>query len=121
MNANTSIPPHIIFAELLRPVMDENVPRSTRLVCARILRVVIQFSANSTRSQGERDIYGRLFGMAMNLDQIEFYGPETLGAMHREIQTEGHTAYFQTFLENVAGAIERGLGDYNFYTCLQRR
>ena len=94
--------------------MDENLPRSTRLVCA-------QFSANAAQNHGERDIYGRLFGMLMNLDQIEFYGPETLGAMHREIQTEGHTAYFQTFLENVAGAIERGLGDYNFYTCLQRR
>ena len=121
MNENTSIPPHIIFAELLRPIMDEGMSRATRRVCARILCVVIQFSANSTRSQGERDIYGRLFGMTMNLDQLEFYGPETLGAIHREIQTNGHTAHFLTFLEYVAGVIESGLGDYNFYTCLLRR
>ena len=121
MNGNTAIPPAIIFAELIGPMLDEDLPMATRRLCARILRVIIQFSAHATRSRGERSIYSQLFGLTLDLDRIDFHASETLSAIYQEIHSDGHTAHFLVFLDNVAGVLEHGIGDYNYYSCLMRR
>ena len=121
MNGTTAIPPAVIFAELLGPMLDEDLRMDTRRLCARILRVIIQFSAHSTRNRGERNIYSRLFGLTLELDRIDFHASETLSAIYQEIHVGGHTAYFLTFLDYIAGVLEHGIGDYNYYSCLLRR
>ena len=118
MNGVTSIPPVVIFTELLTPVLNPEVPLPTRRQCARILRVLIQFCYTATHNHGERTIYNRLFALTLNLDQLDYHVTEALSAIYQEIHSEGHTAHYIVFLDSIAGVLESGTGDYLHYSCL---